>query len=201
MFCLLTPSPSHQPAQIQLASPPKPQLSPTLLLGGCKHHTQTWEKPSPNPAAAEEPPLQRPQHAYLPNLSLLLKSAPLLNSKLRHSTFLQELGRRVRHRREGSAAATLTPPSCRQGSCTPTHTAWLCGAQRSPSAAATAGSARAKPSSSIAPVPPALPAPPCTARPNGTRRSHGQLSPAALLASHCEPFPTSANRALQLHVK
>lgn len=28
-------------------------------------------------------------YIYLPNLSLLLKSAPLLNSKLRHSTFLQ----------------------------------------------------------------------------------------------------------------
>ena len=33
---------------------------------------------------------------YLPNLSLLLKSAPLLNSKLRHSTFLQRDNRKLR---------------------------------------------------------------------------------------------------------
>lgn len=40
----------------------------------------------------EESPQLSPQDTHLPNLSLLLKSAPLLNSKLRHSTFLREGG-------------------------------------------------------------------------------------------------------------
>lgn len=73
-----------------------------------------------------ESPWQGSQHAYLPNLSLLLKSAPLLNSKLRHSTFLQELGRGVRHRGEGSAAEHRLLLVADKTATLLRHTAWMC---------------------------------------------------------------------------
>lgn len=50
-------------------------LAPMTMLGG---------------GSVPAPSKSRGAGTHLPNLSLLLKSAPLLNSKLRHSTFLRE---------------------------------------------------------------------------------------------------------------
>lgn len=102
--CLLLRSPINQPAQGQSWHPHS--LTPCCKASNTKCSKGLGKVPAQSQLflRLEESPWQGSQHAYLPNLSLLLKSAPLLNSKLRHSTFLQELGRGVRHGGEGSAA-------------------------------------------------------------------------------------------------
>lgn len=104
VLCLLLRSPINQPAQGQSWHPHS--LTPCCKASNTKCSKGLGKVPDQSQLflRLEESPWQGSQHAYLPNLSLLLKSAPLLNSKLRHSTFLQELGRGVRHGGEGSAA-------------------------------------------------------------------------------------------------